>query len=176
LLQLFSALSSQVGTPSPTYIPSSMVRRISNNVKEVALSMYHQGLSDSAIHQYTGISMRSMVRLRSASRNHAFPSSLPVGFGRPRVLNSIQVKVCTQIFHPGSHLTGIQYLCDVIVRQPDMSLAELKAELSEVYNVDVSMPTVLRSLQREGYTMKIVGFHFVPSSCLTRRTDHTSRS
>jgi hypothetical protein len=37
-----------------------------------------------------------------------------------------------------------------------MSLAELTAELFEIYNVDVSMPTVSRALQREGYTMKIV--------------------
>jgi hypothetical protein len=49
------------------------------------------------------------------------------------------------IFHPGSHLTGTQYLCNIIVRQPDMSLAELTAELFEIYNVDVSMPTVSRA-------------------------------
>jgi hypothetical protein len=77
-----------------------MVPHISNDVKEVALSMSRQGLSDSMIHQYTGISKRSMVRLRDAYRNYAFPGSLLVGFGWPRTLNGIQVKVCMQFFIP----------------------------------------------------------------------------
>jgi hypothetical protein len=77
-----------------------MVPRISNDVKEVALSMSCQGLSDSMIHQYTRISKRSMVRLQDAYRNYTFPASLLVGFGQPRMLNGIQVKVCVQFFIP----------------------------------------------------------------------------
>jgi transposase len=144
---------------SSAFHPSSMVRHISSDVKEVALSMCLQGLSDSAIRQYTGIGRRSMTRFRTAYHNNALPSLLPLEFGRPRMLNAIQVKVCLLFFHPGSHLTGTQYLCDVVARQPDMSLAELKAEIFEIYTVDVSMQTVWRCLQREGYTMKIVSFH-----------------
>ena len=42
------------------------------------------------------------------------------------------------------------------MRQPDMSLAEMQTELREACAVEVSVQTVLRTLQREGYTMKTV--------------------
>ena len=37
-----------------------------------------------------------------------------------------------------------------------MALAELQTELSEVCGVDTSVTTVARSLQRKGFTMKMV--------------------
>ena len=45
-----------------------------------------------------------------------------------------------------------------------MSLIELQNELQEVFNIDVSLPTILHSLQREGYTMKTVRFYHLNQS------------
>jgi hypothetical protein len=59
------------------------------------------------------------------------------------------------------HSENCQYLHDCIERQSDTSLMELQTELREVFNITVSLPTVLRSLQREGYTMKTVCFHVI---------------
>lgn len=44
-----------------------------------------------------------------------------------------------------------------------MSLVELQTELREVYMTEASVQTITRTLQREGYTMKMVGrssFHW----------------
>ena len=43
-----------------------------------------------------------------------------------------------------------------------MSLAELQGELWDVCAIDVSVQTVLWTLQQEGYTMKLVCFPFHP--------------
>ena len=40
--------------------------------------------------------------------------------------------------------------------QPDMALVELQTELHEGCNAEVSVTTIARSLQRQGYTMKMV--------------------
>ena len=40
----------------------------------------------------------------------------------------------------------IQFLCDCVKQQPDMALAELQMELSEVCGVDMSVITVTHSL------------------------------
>ena len=45
-----------------------------------------------------------------------------------------------------------------------MSLVELQNEVQEVFDIDVSLPTILRSLQREGYTMKTVRFYHLNQS------------
>ena len=50
----------------------------------------------------------------------------------------------------------LQFLCDCIERRPDSALAELQTELREVCSVEVSVQTVMRSLLREGYTLKTV--------------------
>ena len=71
-----------------------MVRRhISDDLKEMALSMSLQGLSDSDIREYTGISERSLKRLRSSYRAIGAVSRKPLDTGRPRVLTAIEVKV-----------------------------------------------------------------------------------
>jgi hypothetical protein len=64
----------------------------------------------------------------------------------------------------GTHQTGTQFLCDTVARQPDISLTELKTELFETYNINVSLPTVMCSLKREGYMMKTV--FLLPIYCL----------
>ena len=71
-----------------------MVRRhISNDLKEMALSMSLQGLSDSDIREYTGISERSLKRLRSSYRTAGTVSRKALDIGRPRVLTSREVQV-----------------------------------------------------------------------------------
>ena len=71
-----------------------MVRRhISDDLKEMALSMSLQGLSDSDIHEYTGISERSLKRLQSTYRATGVVSRKPLDAGCPRVLTAIEVKV-----------------------------------------------------------------------------------
>jgi predicted transcriptional regulator of viral defense system len=73
-----------------------MVRRhISNELKETALSMSLQGVTDTEIREYTGISERSVMRLRSTYRNTGAVSRLSPG--RFRVLSSMEAKVCGTI-------------------------------------------------------------------------------
>jgi transposase len=115
-------------------------RHISDELKQMALSMSLQGITDAEVHEYTGISVRSLKRLRSTHRRTGEVSRKPIAPGRPRSLTSMQK----------------QFLCDCIERTPDMSLAELQAELSEVCGVGTSVTTVARTLQREGFTMKTV--------------------
>ena len=72
-----------------------MVRRhISNETKELALSMSLQGICDLEIRELTGISERSVKRLRRTYRNTGAVSHKPVAPGRPRTLTSMEVKVC----------------------------------------------------------------------------------
>jgi len=118
-----------------------MVRRhISDDLKETALAMSLQGIGDSEIREYTGISERSLKRLRHTYRNTGAVSAKPDVVGRPRMLTAMEVK----------------FLCDCVARQPDMALSELQAELREACAIDTSIQTIARSLQREGYTMKTV--------------------
>ena len=80
-----------------------MVRRhITNESKELALSMSLQGICDMEIRNLTGISERSVKRLRRTYRNSGAVSCKPVASGRPRLLSSMEVKV--------SH-TGIRMMC-----------------------------------------------------------------
>ena len=120
-------------------------RHISDELKDMALSMSLQGLTDAEVHECTGISVRSLKRLRSTHRRTGKVSRKPLVPGRPRDLTSMQT----------------QFLCDCVERQPDMTLAELQAELRDVCGVDTSVTTVARSLQREGFTMKTVRSFFL---------------
>ena len=133
-----------------------MVRRhISDELKEMALSMSFQGLPDSEVHELTGISIRSLKRLRSTHRRTGEVSRKPLTPGRPRDLTSMQR----------------QFLCDCIKQQPDMALAELQTKLRKVFGLEMSLQTVARTLQWEGYTMKTVRPSFLhclyspPYSC-----------
>jgi transposase len=124
--------------------PAMVGRRISDEVRQMALSMSLQGIPDSEVHEYTGISVRSIKRLRSAHRRADEVPRKPLAPGRPRNLTSMQS----------------QFLCDCVKRTPEMALAELKTELQEVCGVDVSISTIARTLQRQGFTMKTVCVFF----------------
>ena len=133
-----------------------MVRRhISTELKKSALSMSLEGMSDAEIREITGISERSLKRLRSVYRKTGdvvLPP--PIDAGRPRVLTAIHVKVR----HPNdSGIIAIssspiirKYLCDCVERRRDVPLLELKTELRQVFDVNVSVQTIARSLQRVG--------------------------
>ena len=71
---------------------------ISNDLKEMALLMSLQGLSNSEIREYTGISEQSLKRLRSTYRTIGVVSRKPLDTSRPRVLTAIEVKVRHNIF------------------------------------------------------------------------------
>jgi hypothetical protein len=58
------------------------------------------------------------------------------------------------LFSP--RLFATSFLCDCVERQPDMLLKELQTELQDAYNVETSVQTIARTLQRAGYTMKLV--------------------
>ena len=115
-------------------------RIISKELKEMALSMSLQGIRDSEIHEYTGISVRSLKRLRSTYRQNEEDPRKPAGRPQNMNLSSIQK----------------QFLCDCVDRQYDIALSELQTELREVCGTDTSVQTIVRSLQQEGYTMKTV--------------------
>jgi transposase len=139
--------------------PSMVGRRISDEVRQMALSMSLQGIPDSEVHEYTGISVRSIKRLRSAHRRAGEVLCKSLVHGRPRSLTSMQS----------------QFLCDCVKRTPDMALAELKTELQEVCGVDVSISTIARTLQRQGFTMKTVCFFFSCLVCTLPHNDYSSR-
>ena len=115
-------------------------RHISDELKEMALAMSLQGLPDLEVHEFTGISIRSLKRLRNTHRRTGAVSRKPLVPGRPRNLTSMHT----------------QFLCDTVERQPDIALVELQTELRQVCGMEASVQTVARTLQREGYTMKAV--------------------
>ena len=52
-------------------------------------------------------------------------------------------KVCIAVLHT----TLLQFLCDCVAYQPDMALLELQIELHEICGIEMSMQTILQSLQ-----------------------------
>ena len=71
-----------------------MVRRhISDDIKETALAMSLQGISDFEVRQLTGVSERSLKRLRSTHRRTGNVSEPYVSPGRQRALSTMEVKV-----------------------------------------------------------------------------------
>jgi hypothetical protein len=75
-----------------------VARRISRDIKEAALNMYQQGLSDELIRQYLGISERAMRRLRATHRATGDVVRIPVCPGRPRTLDGLDARVRSLLF------------------------------------------------------------------------------
>ncbi len=74
-----------------------MVRWYSNDLKELALSMSLQGLHDSEIHQFTGISVRLLKRFCSTlHQTGGISAPPPIDNGQPRLLTAVQLKVHLQ--------------------------------------------------------------------------------
>ncbi len=80
-------------TPSATHLALMVRRHISDDLKEMALAMSLQGLPDSEVRELTGISERSLKRLRRTYRDKGKVSNGPSNEGRPRILSAMEVKV-----------------------------------------------------------------------------------
>jgi transposase len=72
-------------------------RHISDELKEMALSMSFQGLRDFEIREFTGISVRSIKRLKSTHRQIGEVLRKPIAPGRPRTLTPMHRQVCSFI-------------------------------------------------------------------------------
>ena len=132
-------------------------QRISDELKQLVVSMSLQGIPASEIHEYTGMSVRSIKRFRSIfRRTGTVVSPPPTAAGRPRTLTAIHVKVSMHYPMVPDVVSLSQFLCNCVERQPDIALMELQTELREACNIEVSLSTIMRSLKREGYTMKTV--------------------
>ena len=70
-------------------------RHISDELKQTLLSMSLHGLSDMEIREITGVSERTLTRLRSTFRDTGAVSRMRPG--RFRILTAIEAKVCCTI-------------------------------------------------------------------------------
>ena len=93
--------------PLPFASPTSLMvhRHISDDLKEMALSMSLQGLSDSVIHGYTRISEYSLKRLQSSYCATGAVSCKALDTGHPCVLTAIEVKVHHNVMQINYKLT-----------------------------------------------------------------------
>ncbi|TFY62431.1 hypothetical protein EVG20_g6705 [Dentipellis fragilis] len=118
-----------------------MVRHhIPKEHKEVALHMTAHGLPHKEIRRLTGISERSIRRLRHAFWQTGDVTRPPLVAGRHRILNAFDA----------------HFLESCIERQPDSSLQELQRLLREVCHVEASLATIWRSLRCQGFSRKKV--------------------
>jgi hypothetical protein len=92
-LRTFSLTELRVEHPFECPLPPMVRRYISDDIKEMALSMSLQGISDSEIRELTGVSERSLKRLRSVHRQTGAVSSRPIDVGWPRILSAMAVQV-----------------------------------------------------------------------------------
>ena len=151
-----------------------MARHISREIKEAALKMSQQGLSDELIKQYLGVGGRTMRRLRATHHAIGDVVRIPMYPGRPRILDGLDARVRSPFLSLHCLTNFSQFLEGCIQRQPDMSLEELQTRLLEVTDIQVSTATIWRTLRRLGYTMKTVGLVLMITFCLASHSaDHT---
>ncbi|KAI0365358.1 hypothetical protein BV20DRAFT_938165 [Pilatotrama ljubarskyi] len=122
-------------------------RHIPDEQKELILTMLAH-LSPKKIADVTGISARTIRRVRQTYRETGQVSRKPLVNGRPR------------------ELTGVEYLESLIERQPDLMLSELRDQLEAAYGIEVDVTTISRSLHRRGYTHKKAGKFLLIFACL----------
>ena len=68
-------------------------RHISREIKEAALKMSQEGLSDQLIEQFLGVSGRAMRRLRETYHATGDVVRIPACPGRPRLLDGLDARV-----------------------------------------------------------------------------------
>ncbi|KAJ2932106.1 hypothetical protein H1R20_g5000, partial [Candolleomyces eurysporus] len=112
-------------------------RYIAREVKETAVAMSFY-LGSKQIEQATGISQRTVNRVRQLARSTGSVVRNPLQTGRSRALNSL-------------HLA---YAEGLIERTPDLYIFELQEQLEEAYGLHVDPTTISRSLKRAGFTRK----------------------
>ncbi|PPR00338.1 hypothetical protein CVT24_004359 [Panaeolus cyanescens] len=101
------------------------------------LSLIH-GYKQKKIRTITGVSIRSIKRIRTNWRRTGAVIQIPAVKGRCRILNAFEV----------SFLEGC------IEQKPDLLLSELQDRLKGSCGVDVSPVTIWRSLKRRGFSRK----------------------
>ena len=130
---------------------------ISREIKEAALKMTQEGLSDPQVEQFLGISGWAMRRLRQTYQETGEAVWIPACPGRSRILDGLDAQVRPLLFISRLYYWLLsQFLEGCILRQPDMTLDELQVHLLEVTEIQVSPATIWRTLRRLGYTMKTV--------------------
>jgi transposase len=72
--------------------------KISREIKEAALNMSRQGVSDDQIKEYLGISRQSMRRLRVTYRETGEVVRIPACPGRPHILDGLDARVGPFLF------------------------------------------------------------------------------
>ena len=119
-------------------------------------TLLNHKLPDSQVKEYTGISERSLKRLRQTFKETGEVVRVPVCAGRPRSLTALDANVCYPFSGFSLYLTIPQFLEGCIERQPDSTLTELQDHLREVCGVETSTDTIARTLRRRGFTRKRV--------------------
>ncbi|KAF8485265.1 hypothetical protein DFH94DRAFT_624763 [Russula ochroleuca] len=114
-------------------------RHITPSVKQqlVTMSAY---ILPCEISHVTQISKRTVNRVLRLQRRTGSVLQRPLQAGRPRTLNGLD----------------IAYLEACIEWTPDMYLQELREELFQAREVDISVATIHRSLHRRGFSHKQV--------------------
>ena len=74
-------------------------QHISREIKEAALKMFQQGLTNQQIEQFLGISERAMRRLRATFHATGEVVRIPPCPGRPRLLDGLDARVCLFLFN-----------------------------------------------------------------------------
>lgn len=134
-----------------------MGRAISKAEKEITLRMSLQsGLNDTQIAEYTGIRPRTMRGLRKRFRETGEIVKKPVVSGRPRLLNSLDAMVGALNTCLCMSYTFIQFIEDLVVRQPDIMLREIAEYLRQICHINASLATITRTLRNRGYSRKKV--------------------
>ncbi len=118
--------------------------------------MSFQGLPDLEICELTRISISLLKQMQRTYHNTGKVALGPSTEGQPCILTAIEAKVSYLFLKAGPSLTLYKFLCNCTKCQPNTALAELQTELCEVFKLDVSLQTILWTLQWEGYTMKTV--------------------
>jgi hypothetical protein len=136
----------------------NMKHHIAKERKEIGLHMSLElDICDKDIRRLTGISERSMQRIRKNNREIGEVVRIPVCQGRPRLLDSLEANVSHACMPSTLIFKNIyQFLEGCIEHQPDMMLLELQEHLREVCDVEASTATISRTLSRRGFILKRV--------------------
>ncbi|KAJ6571917.1 hypothetical protein B0H19DRAFT_935535 [Mycena capillaripes] len=100
----------------------------------------HGCMKGPAIHDATGISVRTIYCILSTWRSTGKVVRVPLELGRPRILTALDV----------SFLEGL------VERTPDIYTFELQQALANVMGIEVDKKTIRNALLRRGYTRKVM--------------------
>lgn len=139
-------------------------RFISEEQKRLVITMLDRGQTPANIENATGISVRTVQRVRRLWLSTGRVAKHPLEKGRGRILTSLEVSVSDYSLNSGFTLQVLkaiillflQFLESLVEQRPDIYLKELQHALFVVYDVEVSNNTVNRALRNRGFTRKKV--------------------